>query len=106
MIGLASALELARRGARVRVIDPGHPGAQASWAAAGILGPQSETQEPSPFFDLCRASFALYPEFIAALPEDAGFRRNGTLHLAFTDEDASRLQAQAAWQRRAGMRVE
>lgn len=105
LIGLASALELRRRGLRVCVIDRGDPGAQASWAAAGILGPQSEVHAPSPMFQLCRASYALYPQFVAPLG-DVGFRACGTLHLAFTEEEERALAALRDWQRAAGLRVE
>ncbi|MDD3529819.1 MAG: FAD-dependent oxidoreductase, partial [Gallionellaceae bacterium] len=35
--GLASAWELARRGARVEVLERGEPGRESSWAGAGIL---------------------------------------------------------------------
>ncbi|HUJ26098.1 MAG TPA: FAD-dependent oxidoreductase [Myxococcales bacterium] len=104
LIGLASALELAREGFKVRVYEPRKPG-QASWAAAGILGPQSEVHNPSPMLDLCRASFALYPDFVKPLG-DVGFRQNGTLHLAFSDEEASELEHRARWQAQAGLRVE
>src|SRR5215468_9155254 len=89
LIGLASALELSRRGIAVRVYDRGDAGAQASWAAAGILGPQSEVHQPSPMLELCRKSFGMYPQFVSGM--DVSFRRNGTLHLAFTDEEAAKL---------------
>jgi glycine oxidase len=105
LIGLASALELAQRGAKVCVVDRGDPG-QASWAAAGILGPQSEAQSPSPMLDLCRASYALYPELVRKLGKDVGFRACGALHLAFTEAEAADLDAQARWQRSAGLRVQ
>ena len=104
IIGLASALELRRRGASVSVFDTGERG-QASWAAAGILGPQSEAHDPSPSLALGRASFALYPGFVEDLG-DVGFRRNGTLHRAFSDEEARKLRAQVKWQLAAGLRVE
>jgi glycine oxidase len=106
LIGLASALELARAGLKVCVHDRADTKGQASWAAAGILGPQSEVHAPSPMLDLCRASFALYPEFVKRLDADVGFRANGTLHLAFTDQEAAALAAQATWQRQAGLRID
>lgn len=104
IIGLASALELRRRGATVSVFDSGEKG-QASWAAAGILGPQSEAHEPSPSLALGRASFALYPEFVHGLG-DVGFRRNGTLHRAFSEAERASLQATVDWQRAQGLNVE
>ena len=39
VVGLSLAYELAQQGARVRCIDAGLPGAEASWAGAGILPP-------------------------------------------------------------------
>ena len=105
LIGLASALELARRNVRVRVYDPHLPG-QASRAAAGILGPQSEAHHPSPSLALGLGSLALYPEFVRGLESDVGFRRKGTLHVAFSDEEAAELAARAGWQRKQGLRVE
>jgi glycine oxidase len=105
LIGLASALELAERGLRVTVVDSQEPG-QASWAAAGILGPQSEAHEPSPLVELCRTSYELYPQFVHKLRADTGFRQNGTLHLAFTEREAEALQTRRAWQTRQGLRIE
>jgi glycine oxidase len=105
IIGLSSALALAESGLSVTVIDRGDPGAQASWAAAGILGPQSELQKPSPMLELMRFSFRLYPEWTAKLGE-VGFRANGTLHLAFSEEEAGALDAMRRWQTAHGLRVE
>jgi len=104
LIGLASALELARRGRKVCVVDR-EDAARASWAAAGILGPQSEVQAPSPMLELCRRSFALYPEFVQPLGE-VGFRRCGTLHLAFTEVEEGALVELRRWQTEAGLRIE
>jgi glycine oxidase len=105
LIGLSSALALARRGRKVCVIDRGDEAARASWAAGGILGPQSEVHAPSPMLELCRQSFALYPEFVRDLGE-VGFRKNGTLHLAFDDDDARALEDLRRWQTAAGLRLE
>ena len=105
LIGLASALELAERGLSVTVFDAQTPG-QASWAAAGILGPQSEAHAPSPLVELCTKSYALYPQFVQKLQADCGFRQNGTLHLAFTEPEAEQLQARRKWQTEAGLRIE
>ena len=104
LIGLASALELSRRGLRVCVVDRGDPG-QASRAAAGILGPQSEAHAASPMLELCSASYALYPQFVAPLGE-VGFRACGTLHLAFSEDDERALLQQSGWQVAQGLRVE
>src|ERR1700753_1497665 len=103
--GLASARELSERGLKVLVVDAQEPG-QASWAAAGILGPQSEAHEPSPLVELCTKSYELYPRFVQKLGADCGFRQNGTLHLAFTDSEAEELQERRKWQTEAGLRIE
>src|SRR2546423_13992346 len=102
IIGLASALELAESGLEVSVIAKGLP--SASWAAAGILGPQSEMAEPSPLLDLAMLSYQLYPGWTRRLGE-VGFRQNGTLHLAFTEEEAKRLDAIRRWQTLRGLKV-
>lgn len=63
--GLSTAFEVARRGGRVRVITS--PSRRpAGLAAAGMLAPHSESIS-GPVFDLCRASLALYPNFVYAL---------------------------------------
>jgi glycine oxidase len=104
LIGLSSALLLAERGMTVRVVDRGDPG-QASWAAAGILGPQSEAHSPSPLVDLCVRSYELYPSFVHNLAGDVSFRQNGTLHLAFTDAEAEQLRDRSRWMRAEGLHI-
>jgi glycine oxidase len=56
--------------------------------------------------DLCRASYALYPELSRSLGADVGFRPSGTLHLAFTEDEAAELDRQVRWQRAEGLRIE
>ncbi len=106
IIGLASALELAEAGLRVSIVDRSEPGSEASWAAAGILGPQSESHAPGPMLDLCLRSFQLYGEWVAKLKVDVGYERCGTLHLAFTNAEADALAALRDWQIAAGLRAE
>ncbi len=76
IIGLACALELVRRGARVSICDTGDPGRGASWAAAGLLGPAHEAAgqgNPVPaFLALCLKSAALWPGFATGLEEASG----------------------------------
>ena len=57
VIGLSIARELHKRGARrISLVEKGRCGEEASWAAAGILGPQAEANEGGAFFDICSAS--------------------------------------------------
>src|SRR5437016_408131 len=65
VIGLSTALELARNGASVRVFGASNPGV-ASEAAAGLLAPSigDLPHAVRPFFN---ASLALYPGLVARL---------------------------------------
>src|SRR6266852_4452271 len=56
VIGLALARELAAAGADVSIFDPRPPASEASWAAAGMLVPDSEEHSSEPFHKLCVAS--------------------------------------------------
>lgn len=106
LIGCALARELARRGLRVTLVERGQPGEEASWAAAGMLSPQSEGQAAGPFFDLGIESRAMYAEFVRELEEETklsvAYRRIGVLHCAFSEADRERLEERYLWQRRAG----
>jgi glycine oxidase len=59
VIGLAAARELAIQGRNVLILDRGNPRDATSWAAAGMLAPQSEADAPNSLFDLCLASARL-----------------------------------------------
>src|SRR5205814_10681618 len=105
VIGLLSAFRLSQRGHRVTVVERSEPGSEASWAAAGILGAQSEADGPGPMLDLCRRSLALYPALATELG-DIGYSRCGALHVAFTEAEAADLRRQLTWQSAAGLRAE
>ena len=60
IVGSACAYELAKRGARVVLLDYGRAGMQATNAAAGMLAPLTETHTPGPMLDsACRRSVAI-----------------------------------------------
>lgn len=103
IIGLSCALELRAAGLRVSVVDRREPGHESSWAAAGILGPQSESHGPGPMLELCVESLRRYASWA---PPDTGFRLCGTLHRALSSADAQRLERTGEWQRAAGLRAE
>ena len=69
-MGASSAWELVRAGARVTVLEKSIPGAEASSAAAGILGAEAEAHEPGPMVDLCRYSRSLYPRWVRDLEKE------------------------------------
>jgi glycine oxidase len=110
LIGSSIALRLAQKKLRVVVLDQREPGAEASVAAAGILSPQAESNERSPFFDLCSASRDLYPPFAAELEEATGIdvelRLDGVLYVALSEAEQARLDARFRWQSAAGLAVE
>lgn len=111
VIGLTIARALAQRGVReVMLIERGHLGAEASWAAGGILAPQVEVDHQDEFFQLACASRDLYPEFAEALKEETGIDveldRTGTLCLGFTPKDEAELRHRYDWQKSAALEVE
>src|SRR5580698_8550573 len=63
IIGLTTALELARNGFRVRVLEKGRAMAEASWAAAGMLSP-NDPDHPAELVELASLSIHLYPEYL------------------------------------------
>lgn len=111
VIGLSIARELNKRGASsVTVVDKGRIGAEASWAAAGMLAPNAECKANDELFRLCSASNELYPSFASELLSETGvdieLDLTGTLALAFTEEEASELGEKYEWQRGMGISVE
>ncbi|SIS52612.1 glycine oxidase ThiO [Alicyclobacillus vulcanalis] len=104
-IGMAAAREMARAGLRVAVIDRGQLGGEASGAAAGMLGAQLEAHGPDAFYQLCRASRAMYPVFAEELREETGvdieWVENGILQLARSEGQAMALRERMRWQREA-----
>jgi glycine oxidase len=66
VIGLATALELRRRGAEVTVLERNLCGSGTTWAAAGMLAPEAEGLEGA-LRELGIRSRSLYPEWIAKL---------------------------------------
>ena len=111
VVGLAVARELAGRGAGVVLLERGERvGAEASWAAAGMLAPQVEADAADAFFAFASASRDAYPDFARALEEESGINveldLTGTLYLAFNAEDEEDCERRHAWQTRAGLRVE
>jgi glycine oxidase len=109
-MGCASALSLAEAGVRVVVLERSVPGAEASSAAAGILGAQSEAHEPGPFFQLARLSRARYPAWAKGLERatgiDVGYRACGALRVAFDAAEQKNIERDVSWQSEAGLALE
>jgi glycine oxidase len=107
VIGLAVARRLALEGWRVALVDRQAPGRGASSAAAGMLAPFSESEEPGPFFRFARWSLELYPRLVRELEEETGFgldfSPSGSVFLALSAEEAEKLEGRAEWQEREGV---
>ena len=66
IIGLTTALEMARNGFRVRVLEKGRAMSEASWAAAGMLSAH-DPAHPAELAGLAELSISLYPEYLSTI---------------------------------------
>lgn len=71
VIGLSVARRLARDGVRVRVLERGRCGCEASWAAAGVLAACNPHRNDA-VAALRDRSLRMYPAFCAELAEETG----------------------------------
>jgi glycine oxidase len=110
IMGTSAAWELARHGAQCLVLERSVPGAEASSAAAGILGAQAEAHGPGPMTELCLASRARYAKFAQTLSAetriDVGYRACGVLRVGFERARVAELTREAAWQSKRRLAVE
>ncbi|ERN54833.1 glycine oxidase ThiO [Alkalihalophilus marmarensis] len=111
VIGLASALELSRKGHDVTVLEKVRCGGQASGAAAGMLAPYSEIgEDPDDFFRLCLASLREYPVWQEEVKNLSGhdfeYTNSGSLHAVYHEADLLALKTRQSWQREWGAEAE
>ncbi len=111
VIGLTIARALAQGGVRdVCLVERSSLGTEASFAAGGILAPQAEANARDDFFELACRSRDLYPDFAAALREEAGvdveLDTTGTLYVALKEDDLREIEKRYEWQSKAGLVVE
>ncbi|MBA4543908.1 glycine oxidase ThiO [Thermoactinomyces daqus] len=106
VIGCSIAYHLAKKGCTVTVLERDRIGAQASSAAAGMLGAQAEMDRPGPMVDAGLKSRAMFLRLAEALLDETGLdielNRTGLLKLAFDEAEAERLKKRGEWQRQAG----
>ena len=101
MIGVSIADALARRGARVTVLEMRAPGEGASRASAGLLAPYTEAEAGAPLLALGTRSLSLFDAFVARAADGSGrtveYARTGTLEVALDDDERAALQRAAGW---------
>lgn len=109
IMGCATALALADAGVDVVVLERAVPGAEASSAAAGILGAQIEPKDDEELTTFVRAR-AAWEGWARELREttgiDVGWRKCGVLRVARNDEERAAIEQGVAWQRERGVRAE
>src|SRR5947199_7532752 len=98
--GLSIGWRLRQAGAEVTVLERAQPGRGATWASAGMIAVLAEAEDnDTPFARLARRSAALWPHFARELQEeskiDVGYRVDGTLLIARTEEEAAALGLRA-----------
>ena len=110
VIGLSLARQLHKKGfKRITILEKGAVGKESSFAAAGMLAVQAETDQPDEFFEFCNESNKLYPRFSEELFEETGvdieLDKEGTLYLAFNKADENELRKRYEWQKKKGLAV-
>lgn len=104
VIGLSLARALARRGAELALFDAGSVIPPATSAAAGMLAPSFENSErggelSERLYHFGARALSMWPDYAADLEEESGididFRGHGTLGVAFSENEARELSAQA-----------
>lgn len=110
IMGCATARALTKRGADVVLLERAIPGAEASSAAAGILGAQVEGHATGPRLDAAVRARRDYAALAAELRDetgiDIGYRVSGALVIARSDAERAPLADAVASQRGAGLRAE
>jgi glycine oxidase len=110
VVGCACAYELAKRGARVTLLEYGKTGMQATNAAAGLLAPLGENDAPTAILRTGLEALRAFPALAEELRDRCGFdielMREGILKLAFDEEETDALRRRYSWQRELGLPLE
>lgn len=91
VIGLSIAEHLVQKGVTCTLLDRGPFAKEASWAGAGYLDLRSAARVGGAFFDLCRKSYDLFPNWVDRLKKESGidteYLNSGSLDVAFSVEE-------------------
>lgn len=109
--GLGIGWRLAAAGCKVDIYERGEAGREASWAAAGMLAAQVETEPgEEALLALNLESQAMWPDFARELEAvsgiELGYRDEGTLVVAAHRDDAAALRNNFEFHRSLGLEVE
>jgi glycine/D-amino acid oxidase-like deaminating enzyme len=104
VIGCSVAYYLAKKGAKVTIIERAAIGSGASSVNSGVIS--MATKKPGAALDLAMASQRLYPELARELGMDIEYLVLGSLVVAETETEAGFIEELAAAQRAAGVPVE
>jgi glycine oxidase len=111
VVGCSTAFQLASRGARVTLLERSVPGAEASSAAAGILGAQVELHgdDAATATEFVRARDA-WGDWAKQLREasgiDVGYRVSGVMRVARSESELEKVRREVASQRSRGLEAE
>ncbi len=103
IIGLTTALHLARAGREVVVIDKAEPWREGSAVNAGTCALQNKATDLLPAY---RHGLVEWRRLVSELDDDIGFINRGGLRVAQSAEDIAALRAGAAEQEAQGVRLE
>lgn len=111
VIGLSIGWRLAQRGMSVEIFDKGTAGSGATYAAAGMLAANAEAEPGEEnLVALNLASQKLWSSFAEELEKEAGLsidlRKEGTLLIALSTDDQSRLQHHLEYQHSLGLKID
>jgi D-amino-acid dehydrogenase len=92
LVGASTAYHLVRGGAHVLLIDRADRG-RATDAGAGILSPETNVRDASPWFEFAQRAVGYYPALLEHLKSDeageTGYARCGLLIVAISEEERS-----------------
>jgi|LakMenEpi03Aug12_release.lakeMendotaPanAssembly.Ray.scaffolds.fasta_scaffold06187_3 glycine oxidase len=101
VVGLSIAVQCAKLGWRVCVVERGQVGKEASWAGAGILPAGATVSVDDPIEQLRQLSDRLHEEWAAWLLDftqiDNEYRRSGGLYLARSPAERATLRGNCIW---------
>jgi sarcosine oxidase, subunit beta len=103
IIGLSTALELARRGRRVVVVERWMIGAEASSRNAGGVRQQGRAWQEIP---LAKLAVSLWQNLDEALRRPTGYRQCGHVYVAETTDEMEHLATQRSQERQLGLDTE